>query len=626
MEAVGRVDHPNVVRAYDAGEADGRFFLVMEFVEGVTLASLVGGLVPLDVANACDIVRQAAVGLQHAHEHRLVHRDVKPSNLMLTTAGVVKLLDLGLARLQVDACSDTDGTASGQIVGSADYMAPEQGSNSRDTDARADVYALGCTLYFVLAGRPPFGDQRHSTFVKKIVAHASEDVPPIEQIRPDVPSGLTAVLNRMLAKSPANRCSTAAEVAESLTPFCAGSDLAGLLANRKVDRPITPMAPNVTDPARSHGPPTAPEASAVPAAASTRRVWQIGLGLALLAIAALWYGIGFLPRHSADRMGSPERNPMGTQVAQVSTAQDDAQSQGNLQASTESPPVGQRQDVAGQDFEAVSAYLRRTTLPEPVRTAMLTVVRQHPGESRWSGRTGTTLFGIAAKRLPKEQVGQRAIPAMLELTHMWAVHELLTAKSLLDRYAALGLTDATTLRQAVVEAAGKLHVSGKTSTVTHQASTEGNLAISYAMADEAALTAQLLQPGEIEQVRVAYRVVMHRQARELMQRSNWTDALLLWQHLHQRRLVSQQLYLDAAQCFKQLNQVPDMMRVLSEAVDVFGKKATPEFLEKAGDMALAVETDEAQSLAEKAYRMASEQLKETISSGNEHGAAADQQR
>ena len=118
MEAIGRVDHPNIVRAHDANEADGQFFLVMEFVEGVTLSSLVRRLGPLDVADSCEIVRQAAVALQHVHEHGLVHRDVKPSNLMLTTTGVVKLLDLGLARLHADTCSDSDATASGQIVGS----------------------------------------------------------------------------------------------------------------------------------------------------------------------------------------------------------------------------------------------------------------------------------------------------------------------------------------------------------------------------------------------------------------------------------------------------------------------------------------------------------------------------
>ena len=111
-----------------------------------------------------------------------------------------------------------------------------------------------------------------------------------------------------------------------------------------------------------------------------------------------------------------------------------------------------------------------------------------------------------------------------------------------------------------------------------------------------------------------------------MKRSNWTDALLLWQHLHQRKLVSQQLYLDAAWCFKQLNQVPDMIRVLTEAIDTFGNNATPEFLERAGDMALAVETDQAQALAEKAYRMASERLTETISSGRDCPVTADQQQ
>ena len=169
-------------------------------------------------------------------------------------------------------------------------------------------------------------------------------------------------------------------------------------------------------------------------------------------------------------------------------------------------------------------------------------------------------------------------------------------------------------------------MTGKASAVTHQAATEGNLAISYAMAEEAALAAQLLQPEEIRKVRIAYRDVMHRQARELMQRSNWTDALLLWQHLPKRKLVSQQLYLDAASCFQHLNQVPDMIRVLTEAIDTFGKNATPEFLESAGDMALAIDTAQAQTLAEKAYRMASEQLKETISLGHERAAKADRER
>jgi hypothetical protein len=283
--------------------------------------------------------------------------------------------------------------------------------------------------------------------------------------------------------------------------------------------------------------------------------------------------------------------------------------------------AGKKDDAASI---AANAYLTDADLPAPVRDAMLTVLRQHPGESRWSGRAGTIMFGIAAKRLPARAIRQRAVPAMLDLTHMLAFQELLKAKSLLDRYAATGLTDATTLERAVVEAAGKLNVKGRASTVLQGGTVKADYAIAYVMAEEQRLLAQLLQETELGKVRGAYRDVMHRQARELMQRSNWTDALLFWQHLHTRKLVSQQLYLDAASCFQHLNQVPDMIRVLTEAIDTFGKNATPEFLEKAGDMALAIDTAQAQTLAEKAYRLASEQLKETISSGHEHTATADQ--
>ena len=137
--------------------------------------------------------------------------------------------------------------------------------------------------------------------------------------------------------------------------------------------------------------------------------------------------------------------------------------------------------------------------------------------------------------------------------------------------------------------------------------------MAYVLAEESALTAHLLQPVELELVRSAYRDVMHRQARELMKRSAWKEALLLWQHLHQRKLVSQRLYLDAARCFNELGQQQDAVHLLSEAIGTFEKDASPDFLEEAGDMALAIETAPAQALAERAYRMASERLREAVS-------------
>ena len=251
MKAVGTLEHPNIVRATDAGEADGVHFLVMEFIEGLDLSKLVRLAGPLTEADACELICQAAVGLQHAHEHGLIHRDVKPSNLILSTAGTVKLLDLGLARLHESLHANGGGagskdelTATGQIMGTVDYMAPEQATDTHNVDIRADIYSLGCTLYKLLAGRAPFTDSEHSSPYLKMKAHAESPVPPIADERPDVSPELSAVLERLLAKDPADRYATPGEVAQALMPFTVGNDLAALLerARKEESTSTTPDA------------------------------------------------------------------------------------------------------------------------------------------------------------------------------------------------------------------------------------------------------------------------------------------------------------------------------------------------------------------------------------------------
>jgi tRNA A-37 threonylcarbamoyl transferase component Bud32 len=597
MEAVGGLDHPNIVRAHDAGEADGQHFLVMEFVEGVNLSRLVRCAGPLSVPDACEIIRQAAIGLHYAHQHGLVHRDVKPSNLMLTSQGTVKVLDLGLARLRSESTDDSEFTSAGQIMGSPDFMAPEQGLDSRDADARTDVYSLGCTLYFLLTARPPYVGRRCDTAAKKLLAHVQEPVTPIQELRPETPDALAHVLDRMLAKDPHVRYSSAIELTAALVPLVVGTDLGRLWTQRADPCNMDALVPQEQLAARRKS------------CGNARRKWLVTGTLSLLAVMCigLWFAPGALQTfrgHNA--VLAVEDDPSGT----VAPSAADKEGQDLIGAA---PNQGRNTET--EDSRAAAAYLTRADISDSMRNAMLTVLRQHPTETRWSGRSGPTLFALTVKRLPSDKGQQRATAAMLDLTHMLAVHELLKAKSLLERYEATGLTDATTLRQAIVEASGSLQVTGKTRGIVQQASVQDGYAVAYVLGEEAALTAHLLAPMELAKVRVAYRDVMHRQARDLMKRSNWKDALLLWQHLHKRKLVSQQLYLDAARCFKELEQPQDVVRVLNEAVDTFGKSATPEFLEQAGDMALAIDTEAAQSLAERAYHLASEQLRETVSSG-----------
>ncbi|NUQ61628.1 MAG: protein kinase [Pirellulales bacterium] len=239
MKAVGSLNHPNIVQAHDAREIQSTSILVMEYVEGCDLARLVRHNGPLRVPDACELVRQAAMGLQYVHKNKLVHRDIKPSNLMLNRAGQVKILDLGLALLQ-SGVSGRDMTGSEQAMGTADYIAPEQVQDAHHVDIRADIYSLGCTLYKLLAGRAPFsGKDYHSSF-DKLQAHVQRPVPPIRELRPEVPPELAAILDRMVAKAAPDRYATPGEVARAITRFTSGCNLVALL--RAAQAPLRPSA------------------------------------------------------------------------------------------------------------------------------------------------------------------------------------------------------------------------------------------------------------------------------------------------------------------------------------------------------------------------------------------------
>jgi putative intracellular protease/amidase/predicted Ser/Thr protein kinase len=221
VRAAAALAHPHIVIAYDAEQAGKLHFLVMEYVDGVSLAAWVERKGRLPIVQACQFIRQAAQGLQHAHERGMVHRDIKPQNLMLTRKGQVKILDFGLARMARESAEGDNQramllTSVGAVMGTPDYMAPEQANDARSADARSDIYSLGCTLYFLLAGRAPF---QAGSFTKMLERGVKRLATPLESLRDDVPADLVAVLARMMAAAPAARYQTAAELAQALTPL-----------------------------------------------------------------------------------------------------------------------------------------------------------------------------------------------------------------------------------------------------------------------------------------------------------------------------------------------------------------------------------------------------------------------
>lgn len=228
VQAAAQLHHPNIVVAYDAGTIGAVHYLAMEFVDGMDLARLVAESGPLLVRQACEYIRQTALGLQHAHERGIVHRDVKPSNLLLAVSGsssktdssgegTIKILDMGLARWR-DPGRDRGLTKSGAVIGTPDYLAPEQALDASSADIRADLYSLGCTLYFLLTSQPPF---RAESLTELLLKHQMEHPVPLEQLRPDVPPGVAVIVRRLMAKRPADRFPTPVDLIAALEPFCA---------------------------------------------------------------------------------------------------------------------------------------------------------------------------------------------------------------------------------------------------------------------------------------------------------------------------------------------------------------------------------------------------------------------
>ena len=225
LRVLGQLEHPNLVTAADA-RIVGRWHMVaMEFIDGMDLQTLVDTRGAFSSADACEAIRQAALGLQYAHEHGLIHRDIKPSNLMLTHTGTIKVIDMGLAVIREE--STTQLTQTGLVLGTMRYCAPEQFRDASRVDIRADIYSLGCTLYHLLTGKPPYCLRK--TLAEVVQAHLHEPFPSLAEALPNAPANLETVLARMTAKDPNARFATPAEVVEALESFARGADLGPLV-------------------------------------------------------------------------------------------------------------------------------------------------------------------------------------------------------------------------------------------------------------------------------------------------------------------------------------------------------------------------------------------------------------
>jgi serine/threonine protein kinase len=260
-QSAARLDHENIGRVFAVGGDQGWHYIVLEYIEGINLRDLVREEGAFDPARTVDVAIQVAEALEHASDRNVVHRDIKPSNIVMTPAGRARIVDMGLARLH-QVAGDAELTVSGMTLGTFDYISPEQARDPREADVRSDLYSLGCTMFFMLAGRPPFAD---GTMVQKLLQHQQAEPPAIDDLRPDVPRRLAAIIARLMAKDPADRYQRPLELVADLVE-CADEEGYSLSA---------PRMPTVIVP--------------TPRPRISRLPWLVPLLLFVVLVAVLWF-------------------------------------------------------------------------------------------------------------------------------------------------------------------------------------------------------------------------------------------------------------------------------------------------------------------------------------------------
>ncbi|WP_417850829.1 protein kinase domain-containing protein [Thalassoglobus sp.] len=298
MKALGQFSHPHVVMATDGGEDLGRFYLVMEFVEGRNFTDLTRALGPLPIADAAELIRQAALGVEAIHRQEMVHRDIKPSNLILSNDGIVKVLDLGLSRFSTVSIDEEDLTATGQILGTRRYMAPEQFETSQ-VDARADLYSLAASLESLLTGGLPLLEESNAP-EQGTNKDRKSTVSRTLSKRDDLPEELIEILRRFTARRPSDRPTSARELIEAIQPFCAGCQLSTLVQRAKNSNEF--VAGEIDS---ING---KPRQSAQPRVRSQQRLlW--GIFFTALVAVSMWFGFSNIERNQASSVNSSETQP-----------------------------------------------------------------------------------------------------------------------------------------------------------------------------------------------------------------------------------------------------------------------------------------------------------------------------
>ena len=486
MSAHGQLNHNNLVRAHDAGEIDGIPYLAMELLDGedATVFCTVKRMLP--ISEACEIVRQAAIGVSHAHSKESIHRDIKPSNLRVTSDGTVKVLDMGLARMIDQSNVFTEDTAANQILGTVDYMAPEQFCDPTNVDARADIYSLGCTLFHLLTGRLPFESQCNQGIISKAVQKHAESPLDARKYRKGIPSSLHILLSSALNHDPNLRPRSAQELAAKLKPFCCNADLRRFAANSMSEGdPVTNKAEISRLPKPSR------RASRLRTAAS------MGVLFAALIGIVMWNYIFTSPRINNSAK---------------------FQSVAGLQSLIKQQPQVNHAHV--ERAAMIARYIEKFEIPGPLKSTLTQTIADHPSQNLWVERClDDSKAALVIETIP---AGTSAVflPDAIKTVQAKALHELIRSEASSKLLASLGYDDPAAADFAIESAVRGGVVAGKVRPAIKLARHEQNTVMSIVVADRRDIHAAWVAPPTVKAIGGFYRsAILKRYKKRLPQKN-----------------------------------------------------------------------------------------------------------
>lgn len=569
----GKLNHENLVQAFDAGEIDGVPYLAMELLNGEDAKEFCNLDRLLPLAEACDLVRQAAKGIGHAHEKGSIHRDVKPSNLRVTASGTVKVLDMGLARLMVQEEGGDDATAANQILGTVDYMAPEQFCDPTRVDERADVYSLGCTLFHLLTGRPPFASAELRGVIAKAVERNSQTAPDVRSLREEIPRGLSKLIGQALCSDPYKRPQSASALIQQLTPYCASANLAAFVGSRSIDRLQDQPSP------QSSYRTTLKSCAAIAVCAAC-----------VLFIAWAWHDL--FPKTSS-RL-----------IAQVPGATN----------STDQVDAKNAAIAADPGFSsAINTALDKLEISALQRDELKQAVLQRPNQSVWITQftDGSKAALVARKIAPG--TGVAFLPGSLRAAQTLSLHELVRSEASRNLLAKIGYDDPQAADHAIDSAVSGGTVSGHVHATTHLARHEQGVAISVAVAKSSDIQAAWVTPPTVKAIGTFYRKSLLQRYHEAIERKDYSAALQDIEHLLSKPCKTASDHVSRADCLLLLQRPDEATISLREALDQSATVNDHQWFVDIGDRLAGIGGDKANTVAEEAYETALRRLQTTKS-------------